>query len=275
MAATACEQHAARVIVDGANPTAETSWHVFGAADEIAAYSALSSVPLPGLYNMPSGKVCYIDSVQIEDVFPSSSDGQLSHKATARYSYQKPESDIGYEFEAGSQTVTITHALQTTSYSGGGRAAPNFQNGINVSSEGKIQGIDIEVPKFSFSLTINWPVDLVTRAYQLTVSDLVGKVNNGTYYDLPEGSVKFLGARGRTQGDRFPIVYRFEFSPPDSGTTIGDITVSPRQGWTYLDIYRATKADATAKKKVEFAHSVYVHKVYPAANFALLGLGTG
>lgn len=273
--AEACEQFAARVISIGDNPTAETTWHIFGATSESDAYDALSAVPLPALYSMPDAKICYLDTIQLKDVAEGTDDHVLTHSATARYSYKPPEDSIDYEFEAGSQNVTLTHALETAAYTGGGRTAPNWRRGINISSDGKIQGIDIEVPRFSFALTISWPTELITQTYQLTMAGIVGSVNTGTYYGLPQGSVKFLGGRGRKQGARFPVTYRFEYSHPSAGETIGDISVGAREGWTYLDIYRAAIADSSAKKKVEFPHTAYLHRVYPYANFALLGLGTG
>lgn len=275
MAAEAVEQFAKRVITDSETPTAETVWHVFGASSEIVAYNALSSAPLPAVYTMPSLKVCYLDRVTIKDVFESSNAKDLTHEATATYVYKPPEDQVDYEFEAGFQTTTMTRALETTPFSGGGRSAPDFRGGINISSEGKVQGIDIEVPKFSFALTISWPIALVTRPYQLTVAGMVGKVNDAEYFGLPKGSVKFLGGNGRKQGKRFPITYKFEYSLPEASFTVGDVTVGAREGWWYTDIYRATSSDATAKKKVEFPHSVYLHRVYPYGDFSLLGLGTG
>lgn len=273
--AVAIEQFAKRVITDSENPTAEMVWHVFGAATELIAYTALSSAPLPAMYTMPSSKVCYLDRVTIKDVYESSDEAFVTHEATASYVYKPPDDQVDYEFEAGFQTVTLTTALETTPFSGGSRSAPDFRNGINISSEGKVQGIDIEVPKFSFALTISWPIALITRAYQLTVAEMVGKTNDDDYFDLPKGSVKFLGANGRKQGERFPITYKFEYSPPEASFTVGDISVGAREGWWYTDIYRATTSDATAKKKIEFPHSVYLHRVYPYADFAALGLGTG
>ena len=104
---------------------------------------------------------------------------------------------------------------------------------------------------------------------------MVGKVNDATYFGLPKGSVKFLGGNGRKQGKRFPITYKFEYSLPEPAFTVGDVSVGAREGWWYTDIFRATASDDTAKKKVEFPHSVYLHRVYPYGDFSALGLGTG
>lgn len=239
-------------------------------ADEVAAYAALVAHPLPTTYTFPSGRVASLTNIQITDVNEKSWDFRVSYSVYV----PKVENEIDYEFEAGSQSVTLTHALATAAFTGGGRTAPNFQNGINISSDGKIQGISVDRPQFTFSLTKYWPTALVTPAYQLTVAGLVGKVNNAPFPagGLPAGSVRFLGARGRVAGNKFPISYRFEYSPNETGVTVGDITGISRTGWQYLDVYRRTIADTAAKKKTEVPHSVYIHTVYPPADFSVLGL---
>lgn len=264
----ACEKFASRIINDSESPTAETVWHLFDYADEVAAYAGLIAAPLPSTYTFPSGRVATLSNIAIKDI----SDSQW--EATVSYSVYVPKvlEQVDYEFEAGSQSVTLTHALATTAYTGGGRTAPNFQKGINVSPDGKIQGVSVERPQFTFQLTKYWAPELVDAAYQLVIAGLVGKVNNATFYGLPAGSVKLLGVRGRLAGNKFPVSYRFEYSPNESGLTVGDITGIARTGWQYLDIYRMVISDDTAKKKIEVPHSVYVHTVYEPGNFGLLNL---
>lgn len=274
MAASAQEKYAARIISDSEAPSAETTWHVFGAADEIEAYAALAAAPIPALYTFPSGKIAYLANVQIKDVYESTREQDLTHEATLSYSYKAPitAGDIEYEFEVAAQSVTLTHAIDTTAYTGGGRTAPNFNKGINISPDGKIQGISVERAQFSFQVTKHWPAASVTQAYQIVLANLASRVNNASFYGLPAGSVKFLGARGRLSGDKFPITYRFEYSPNETGVTVGDITGIARQGWQYLDVYRRTISDDTAKKKTEVPHSVYIHKVFEDGDFSLIGL---
>lgn len=264
------EKFASRVINDSESPTAETVWLLFDYADEVAAYAGLIAAPLPSTYTFPSGRVASLKSISIRDVSNNMWEANVSYDVHI----PKVLDQVDYEFEAGSQQVTLTHALATTAYTGGGRTAPDFKQGINVSADGKIQGIAVDRPQFTFQLTKYWDPADVTAAYQLTVAGLVGKVNDATFPSggLPAGSVKFLGARGRLAGNKFPITYRFEFSPNETGLTVADITGINRKGWQYLDIYRRTISDASAKKKVEVPHSVYVHTVYPEADFSALGL---
>ncbi len=196
MAASACEEYAARRINDNEqSPSAETRWNIFSAVDEIEAYTTLAAAPLPGLYVMPSGKSCTLRNIQIEDVAEYEADmpHRLTHKAVVTYSWQY-EDTLDYEFEVSGQSVTITHSLDTVSYTGGGRTAPDFEGGININADGKIQGIDIDRPAFSFSVTKHWDFEYITQAYQVTLSKIVSTVNDAEYYGIPRGCVKLTGA---------------------------------------------------------------------------------
>ena len=267
------ERFASRKITDSESPTAETVWAVWSdpsspITTETEAYAALIAHPLPTSYTFPSGRVATLVNIQISDIDEKSWDFTVSYSVFV----PKEEDDIEYEFEAGSQSVTITHADATTAYTGGGRTAPDFNGGINVSSDGKIQGISVDRPKFSFSLTKYWAREDIDETYQIAVSSITNRVNDDVFGGLPAGSVLFQGARGRPTGNKWPITYRFEFSPNETGITVGDITGIARTGWQYLDIYRMTIADTSAKKKTEVPHTVFVHTVYPEADFDTLGL---
>src|SRR5690606_3836459 len=155
-------------------PSAETVWQVWSEpsqviADEVAAYAALVAHPLPTTYTFPSGRVATLSNIAIADIDEKSWDFTVSYAVFV----PKEENEVEYEFEAGSQSVTITHADATTPFTGGGRTAPNFQRGINISSDGKVQGIAVDRPQFTFSLTKYWPRAAVTPAYQLLVAGLV------------------------------------------------------------------------------------------------------
>jgi hypothetical protein len=268
-----CERFAARKINDSESPSAETTYMVWDdgtntITDEITAYAALVAHPMPTTYTFPSGRVADLVNVAINDIDEKNWDFVLSYDVFQ----PKEENDVEYEFEAGSQQVTLTHASATTPFTGGGRIAPDFGGGININSNGEIQGISVDRPRFNFTLTKYWPTAVITPAYQIAVSQLVGKVNNATFGGYAAGTIRFLGARGRIAGNKWPIAYRFEFSPNETGISVGDVTGISRTGWQYLDIYKRTTSDATAKKKVELPHSVYVHTVYEPADFSILGL---
>lgn len=267
-----CEKYATRNVVDSETPSAELVYHVFEAASEIAAYAEVIAVA-PNAYNFPSGKTATLNSLRLQEV--SESNGLFNYEVTLSYGVFTPkeENDIDYEFEIGLQDVTITHATATTAYTAGGRVAPDFENGVNVSADGKVQGIGYGQPQFKFTLTKYWPVAAVTQAYQLLVKGVAGKYNDALFYGLPAGSVRFAGARGRIAGNKWPITYRFEHNENETNIAIADIVVASKLGWQYLDVYMHTVADAAAKKSTDVPHTAYVHTLPPGSgDFSVLGL---
>jgi len=191
----------------------------------------------------------------------------------------KPELYVEYEFDVGLQDVTITHATATQAYTGGGRVAPDFQRGVNISKDGVPQGVSVGQPTFSFQLTKYWPLEgpnAVTRPYQLLVRSIAGKYNNADFYGLPAGSVKFIGARGKPGDQKWPITYRFEYNENESNIQVGDITVASKLGWQMIDIYMMTVSDTASKKKISVPHSAFVHTLPGAGpgDFSLLDIGT-
>lgn len=270
---TVKERFAARRITDEEqSPSAETVWYVMRddehptATDEAAAYAILLAA-IPTSYTIPSGKILGLNSVSISDISETWFDFRIT--------YAKFSRALEYEFDIGLNDVTVTHSLATTAYTGSGRTAPNFQGGININADGKVQGINSSTPSFTFSLTKNWAISDVTTAYQLELRDLCGKYNQATFGHLPAGCCRFIGARGRPDPPLYwPIQYRFEVNPNETNIKVGDITVASKLGWQYLDIFRRTIVDNAAKKRIEVPHSVYVHTVpgMGPGDFSKLGL---
>lgn len=273
-----CEKYAARRIRDSESPTAETTWLIWddpdsAVADETAAYAALLAAPLPLSYTFPSGKTADVTGIALNET------GDKNWEAVVSYSVfvPKEDNDIEFQFEISLQDVTITHATSTTAYTGGGRTAPDFSGGVNISADGKVQGVSNGQPKFSFSVTKYWPIAAITPGYMANVKALAGRYNDASFtvgtWTFPAGEIKFAGSSGKPQGNKWPISYRFEHSDNETGISVGDITVTSRLGWQYLDVYRRTISDATSKKKVEVPHSVYVHDLPPGpGNLNLLAI---
>jgi hypothetical protein len=274
-----CERFAKRQVTDSENPTAEIVYQVWNDADntyadEAAAYAALVALPIPSTYTFPSGKVARLSSIAISDIDEASWDFKVS------YSYNAPKEDdeVEFEFNIGIQDVTVTHALATTAYTGGGRTAPNFQRGVNISTDGKVQGVSTGLPTFAFSVVKHWALAHISPAYLIAVKGLAGKFNNAGFQPDPfpspfaAGTVRFVGAQGKPTGLKFPISYRFEFQE-NTTEAVADITGIAKLGWQYLDIYRRVISDTASSKRVEVPHSVYVHTLPPGpGDFSILGL---
>ena len=273
-----CEKYASRSINDSESPSAETQWYVFREASdppnvsETDAYAAL--VGDPGFlttYTFPSGLTAGLTNIAITDRDEKSWEFKVSYGVFV----PKKLDDIDYEFTVGLENITAIRSLVTQAYTNtvAGRVAPNFQGGVNVDANGKPRGVDVGVGTFAFTLTKYWDTPAITQAYQLQLKALAGRYNNALFYGLPAGECQFIGARGRIQGNKWPISYSFRVGDNETNLTIGDITGINKKAWQYLDIYRRTITDG--KKKIDVPHSVYVHTLPPGeGNFANIGIGT-
>ncbi|MEG7700672.1 hypothetical protein U2075_14815, partial [Listeria monocytogenes] len=61
-----------------------------------------------------------------------------------------------------------------------GATAPDFLGGINVSKTG-VEGVDIVVPEFKFSVTKTFSPAQMTGAYVQTVYLMTGRMNHANY----------------------------------------------------------------------------------------------
>lgn len=264
--AEAWELPESRRISDEESPSAETRWVVRGAADEVDALNTLKSV-VPTSFSFPDSRVAYLAGIELEEAPPE------FHLAACKYEPYQPPSfdDVEYEFQVSARTERIYQSLQTTPYAPAGKQAPNLGGAIGFDGE-TVQGVDPLTAYSTFQLTKHWKVADIDQAYQLTLEGLVGAVNNAIFYGRAAGTVKFLGASGRINGDKFPIAYQFGFRPNISNLTIDQITVTSANGWDVIDVLYEFQADTTAKKRVQRPRAVYVHRIDPLASFSGLGL---
>jgi hypothetical protein len=139
-------------------------------------------------------------------------------------------------------------------------------------ADGQPQGVEPLSAFSTFSVTKHWALASVDQTLQLAIEALVGHVCNATFAGRAAGTVRFLGARGRRAGDRFPVSYNFGFRPNVSSFTVDAITVTSANGWDIIDTYYEWQADGTAKKAVRRPRAVYVHLIHPLSAFTGLGL---
>lgn len=196
--------------------------------------------------------------------------------------YELPEAfpmdagDSRYSFEIGGGTRHITQSLSTSgSYVPAAAAAIDFKGAINVTGKGEVRGVDIISGGFEFSETWVKAAADIDQAYQNTVATLADNtpVNNAAFRGYAAGEVLFLGASGSERDDgKYEITYRFRVSENQTAITVGDITVTTKDGWDYLWVYYGPVEDATAKRIVQRPLAAKVEKVYERGNFAGLEL---
>lgn len=115
------------------------------------------------------------------------------------------------------------------------------------------------------------------KAVKTEVKGITGKVNGWKFRGFPAGQVLFHGARGSASSKDpalIEITFSFEQSDDVQSQTIGDITGIEKPGWAYLWVRHTEQKDTTAGRLVRRPEAVYVERVYYAANFNQLGIGS-
>lgn len=153
-------------------------------------------------------------------------------------------------------------------------AAPDFGGAIGVTHD-SVEGVDIAIPVFNFSVPY-YPSDaIVTNAYKGLLFSLTGKVNNAAFMGLAAGECLFLGASGSKRSeDDWEITFRFAGSPNVTGLMVGDIGPIAKKGWEYLWVRYEDDEDSASKTLVKRPVAAYVERVYEEGDFSLLGVGT-
>lgn len=158
----------------------------------------------------------------------------------------------------------------------------NKYNGlINVNSDGTVEGVDIPIPTFSFS--IDYRFSSVSAAYLHTCAELTGCVGSTTYLGYTAGELLFTGIEGEigmTSGGAIvlgasPISFNFEVSPNRTSSftipgTSGAITIPSKYGWDYLWV--STLESTVGTKKARKTVSAHLDRVHRWADLSALGI---
>jgi hypothetical protein len=181
-----------------------------------------------------------------------------------------------YSFDTTGETFRATQSRKTVAaYSATSNGPPNFGGALNVTrnSDGTndVEGVEIYVPSFSWSVRKYVDDDAITGDYKRTLASLTGTVNSAPYAGLDTGEVLFMGARGsqRSQDD-WEIDYEFSTSPNRRDFYVGNINVPFKYGWDYMWVRYA--ADENGGELVEVPRHVYIERLYPFRDLDRLGV---
>lgn len=198
-----------------------------------------------------------------------------------RVRYKRPDkpslpsfetNDSVYNFEITGVPTRVQQSKETmASY---GTEPEDFKGAINV-QDGRVEGVDIIVPESTFSET-HWIDDsTMTAAYQRTIQNIVGTVNDASFKGRAAGEVLFLGASGTKRGsDDWEVTFKFAYSPNVTNLSVGDLTVSSKAGWNYLWVYYEQVKETETGGGVTQPKWAYVERVYNTSSFGSLGIGT-
>ena len=254
--------------------TVVEKWIILGTSDMAEAEAALWQ-------NLPQvvGGVM-LESVDLEYV------PQDCWRATARYSTragehsgnnqgQQQEPEASWEFSTGGEQQHISESLGCMalgSPSGAG-FVPDNGNAINANPQG-VEGIDVLVPQFKFTLTLYLPAETMTAAYIGRLYALTGTINDkeftiyvdGLPISFARGELLFLGVSGSKRGaNEYELRYEFAASPTRRDYMVGDIRVPLKEGWQYQEVqFEQRQAEQGAplswKPVLVRLHDVYEHK---------------
>jgi hypothetical protein len=192
-------------------------------------------------------------------------------------------SDAVLEFDTGGGSAHITTAIAQRKSPGAPDRFKAIGASRNSSGEWSVEGADIVVPEFNFSLTIQWPAQALLQKgggnYFFGLYNLTGKTNatpyaaRGTFQNVylemsfAAGELLFLGARGGGSGQFMPISYSFRASPNRQITVDDDIAPAQKKGHEYLWVSFKSTENTTPPAIVQRPEFVYVAQVYEEADF--------
>ena len=188
-----------------------------------------------------------------------------------------------FAFELASETIRIRESGNPTDrYTAGGAGEPNqtdaiILNGINVQSDGTVEGVDIPSVVAGFSYDYFPDKGTVTQAYQDLVAGLAYHVNDTTFFNKPAGSVLFTGGTGRKRNqDDWEFNFRFEYRANRTGLIVGSGSnqiqyskLGQQYAWVFYDeIDDDTAAGET--RTLSIPRQVNVETIFPTADLNTL-----
>lgn len=254
------------------------SWKLFGSSDDLVVHDDVNTtLSLGALYwqypNQPLN-VLQAESYSLEYLGDDAWQLEVTYTSNGADSDEQPQPlNRSRSFETGGSTTHITQALAETKFGTG----PAMNSAIGVSAD-SVAGVDVVVPQFNWTESYDVPARYVTQDYIVSLHNLTGTVNAGTFRGFAAGEVLFLGASGTQQWDTqkgdgpWNLSFKFIASPNATGLTVGEITGIAKKGHEYLWVlYEDDVSDDTLLKKPK---AVYVNQVYKTASFAGLGIGS-
>jgi hypothetical protein len=269
---TVTERIQSRRVRTGSNPFAEYDYIVVDAATESAADTAVRAAAPSTVNSLP------LQAVELEPT-----EGEDLWYATVRYGLTTGggAAQTGQElfsFRTGGGTQRITQSLETIQRypeTGGTPDAdvPDYKGAIGVSGD-TVEGVEIPVPVFEFSITKYFTDAQVTPTLRQAWFLLAARMNNATFQGFAAGELLFLGVNGARRGSGaqadWEITFDFAASQNQTGLAVGDITGISKLGWDYLWVDYRPVVDAG--RTVLVPKYAFVERVFGFGDFSLLGL---
>lgn len=205
--------------------------------------------------------------------------------------YESSSDSVEISFDFGMQTGKVYQSLENVAgYScdapGGvmGTDIPDFEGAIGVTSDGKIEGVDIEVGNVNFTVTKRWKRAILPATYFTTIADITDRssVNHASYsifwmgqnLTFTRGNLRIRSVSIKQNSDEeLEISYHFHYARPivaaDNYTVRASAAIE-KEGHQYMWPYH--REEVSAGTSIRIVEAVYIEQVYEYKDFSLLNI---
>lgn len=170
-------------------------------------------------------------------------------------------------------SATVTTGLNQLKW---GADARDVGKALNVQYNGDVEGLDINVPTGSFTVSTVIDGATVTNDWLKGRFEQIWTVNDAEFRSWPRGCVALTGMDTRQRADgNWEIDYSFQIQPPETFTEIGGVPLGQtitKEGFAYTWVMFRPKDDSG--QIVPEAVGAYLATIYKKSDFGLLGINT-
>lgn len=152
----------------------------------------------------------------------------------------------------------------------------DFGGLINVTVDGEVEGVDVQIPTSVLGVTAVLPNANPTGgaasvgAYAAATTAIVGKTNAAAYRTFAIGTLLCSGVTlSPSDADHFKVDAEFLYSPNATGLTVGRVNGVNKDGWQYLWVYPREMKQSVGGRDIvsQEPAQVAVETLYGSANF--------
>lgn len=262
------------------NDSAELRYIITDAPSQIVAHNTLEAIAPATVVS--NSKLLYLESTDTEpdDESETTFYGTANYVERVRREMQEtPQTgDSEFAFDVTGQTFRLMNSYGTLRYSAAGGVGatdiPDFKGAINVQDD-RVEGVEIVIPQARYTETHYLPAGQITNNYVDALSQVVGKLNAGSFRGYTAERLLLLGVSGSKRGaEDWRVSFSWALGSHEASLTIGGIGGVSKLAHDYLWVLYDIEEDTTAKRLKKTPVGVYVEKVYRTANYGLLGIGS-
>jgi hypothetical protein len=264
----------------GLNSSKTRTFEIYATSDT-AAYNLMRlkapSFDVVDGITLAATPVYKLDTIRAIDGGVNSYKGTVEYRHAGRDEQASPDNeliDIGREKVTCSfsgTTANVTTALNQNRY---GTNARDVGLALNVQYDGTVDGLEVNVPTGSFTVSTVISKDVVTNEWLKARFEQIWTTNNATFRSWPRGCVALAGMDTRQRADgNWEIDYSFQIQPPETFTDIGGVSLGgsiTKEGFAYTWVMFRPKEDAG--KITPEPVGAYLAVVYKKSDFGQLGI---